>query len=166
MDALQVGTVTGAEALLTGESYERAHRRWAAVILKPDMEARSAPGSLRMMPVRTEAGATVGDAGEIEEIRPGYRFDVSNQGSVPEALIAFLDISGIESDPGCHLARRERRHAGRHCRAVAGRRRELGVRLPEEAGGTRQPVSDTASRASSGHDLRSAECDGDGADPP
>jgi ADP-ribosylglycohydrolase len=29
----------------------------------------------------------------VEAIRPGYRFDVSCQGSVPEAIIAFLDSS-------------------------------------------------------------------------
>ena len=34
---------------------------------------------------------------EVEEIRPSYRFDVSCQGSVPEALIAFLDSSDYES---------------------------------------------------------------------
>ncbi len=33
----------------------------------------------------------------IEEIRPAYRFDVSCQGSVPEALIAFLDSNDYES---------------------------------------------------------------------
>lgn len=33
----------------------------------------------------------------VEEIRPGYRFDVSCQGSVPEAIIAFLDSSDYES---------------------------------------------------------------------
>jgi ADP-ribosylglycohydrolase len=33
----------------------------------------------------------------IEEIRPAYRFDVSCQGSVPQALIAFLDSSDFES---------------------------------------------------------------------
>ena len=32
----------------------------------------------------------------IDEIRPTYRFDVSCQGSVPEALIAFLDTSSLE----------------------------------------------------------------------
>ncbi len=32
----------------------------------------------------------------IDEIRPDYRFDVSCQGSVPEALIAFLDTSSLE----------------------------------------------------------------------
>lgn len=32
----------------------------------------------------------------IEEIRPTYRFDVSCQRSVPEALIAFLDTSSLE----------------------------------------------------------------------
>jgi ADP-ribosylglycohydrolase len=32
----------------------------------------------------------------VEAIRPGYRFDVSCQGSVPEAIIAFLDSSDVE----------------------------------------------------------------------
>ena len=32
----------------------------------------------------------------LEEIRPGYAFDVSCQGSVPEAIIAFLESTGIE----------------------------------------------------------------------
>lgn len=31
-----------------------------------------------------------------DEIRPGYRFDVSCQGSVPEALVAFFDSDGVE----------------------------------------------------------------------
>jgi ADP-ribosylglycohydrolase len=33
----------------------------------------------------------------VEEIRPNYRFDVSCQGSVPEAIVAFLDSDGVES---------------------------------------------------------------------
>ena len=33
----------------------------------------------------------------IDEIRPDYRFDVSCQGSVPEAIIAFLESSDFES---------------------------------------------------------------------
>lgn len=33
----------------------------------------------------------------VAGIRPGYRFDVSCQGSVPEALIAFLDADDVES---------------------------------------------------------------------
>jgi ADP-ribosylglycohydrolase len=33
----------------------------------------------------------------IEDIRPGYRFDVSCQGSVPQAIIAFLDSTDFES---------------------------------------------------------------------
>jgi ADP-ribosylglycohydrolase len=33
----------------------------------------------------------------VEHIRPGYRFDVSCQGSVPESLIAFLDSDDVES---------------------------------------------------------------------
>ncbi|MEL6816665.1 MAG: ADP-ribosylglycohydrolase family protein, partial [Cyanobacteria bacterium J06598_3] len=32
----------------------------------------------------------------IEQIRPNYRFDVSCQGSVPEAMIAFLDATDFE----------------------------------------------------------------------
>jgi ADP-ribosylglycohydrolase len=32
----------------------------------------------------------------IDEIRPGYSFDVTCQGSVPEAIIAFLDSSSFE----------------------------------------------------------------------
>ncbi len=31
-----------------------------------------------------------------DQIRPGYRFDVSCQGSVPESIIAFLDSSDFE----------------------------------------------------------------------
>lgn len=33
----------------------------------------------------------------LDAIRPGYRFDVSCQGSVPEALTAFLESDGVES---------------------------------------------------------------------
>jgi len=32
----------------------------------------------------------------IDDIRPGYNFDVSCQGSVPEAIIAFLDSRDYE----------------------------------------------------------------------
>jgi ADP-ribosylglycohydrolase len=32
----------------------------------------------------------------VDEIRPGYRFDVSCQGSVPEAIVAFLDSDSYE----------------------------------------------------------------------
>lgn len=32
----------------------------------------------------------------LDEIRPGYRFDVSCQGSVPEAMIAFLESTSYE----------------------------------------------------------------------
>ncbi len=32
----------------------------------------------------------------VDEIRPGYRFDVTCAGSVPEALVAFLDAHGWE----------------------------------------------------------------------
>ncbi len=33
----------------------------------------------------------------LEGIRPGYRFDVSCQGSVPESIIAFLESTDLES---------------------------------------------------------------------
>ncbi|MBE0418230.1 MAG: ADP-ribosylglycohydrolase family protein [Coriobacteriia bacterium] len=33
----------------------------------------------------------------VEEIRPGYSFEVSCQGSVPEAIIAFLESDSLES---------------------------------------------------------------------
>ncbi len=33
----------------------------------------------------------------VEEIRPGYKFDISCQGSVPEAIICFLDSRDYES---------------------------------------------------------------------
>jgi ADP-ribosylglycohydrolase len=32
----------------------------------------------------------------LDEIRPGYRFDATCQGSVPEAIIAFLESTGFE----------------------------------------------------------------------
>ena len=32
----------------------------------------------------------------LDEIRPGYRFDVSCQGSVPEAIIAFMESKSYE----------------------------------------------------------------------
>ena len=32
----------------------------------------------------------------LDEIRPGYKFDVSCQGSVPEAIIAFLESTSLE----------------------------------------------------------------------
>ena len=32
----------------------------------------------------------------VEDIRPGYRFDISCQGSVPEAMIAFFDSADFE----------------------------------------------------------------------
>ncbi len=32
----------------------------------------------------------------MDEIRPGYSFDVSCQGTVPEAIIAFLDSESYE----------------------------------------------------------------------
>ncbi|MDR1935455.1 MAG: ADP-ribosylglycohydrolase family protein, partial [Candidatus Accumulibacter sp.] len=32
----------------------------------------------------------------LDDIRPRYRFDVSCQGTVPEAIIAFLESTGFE----------------------------------------------------------------------
>ncbi|APE31669.1 hypothetical protein BOX17_12320 [Halomonas aestuarii] len=32
----------------------------------------------------------------LEDIRPGYRFDVTCRGSVPQAIIAFLEADGVE----------------------------------------------------------------------
>src|SRR5262245_45718727 len=32
----------------------------------------------------------------VDQIRPGYRWDVSCQGSVPEAIVAFLDSADVE----------------------------------------------------------------------
>ena len=34
---------------------------------------------------------------EYKDIQPGYKFDVSCQGSVPESLIAFLESHDYES---------------------------------------------------------------------
>jgi len=44
--------------------------------------------------IRTEFGYDL--ARTVESIRPAYRFDVSCQGTVPEALIAFLDADFYE----------------------------------------------------------------------
>ncbi len=33
----------------------------------------------------------------LDAIRPGYRFDISCQGSVPESIIAFLESEDVES---------------------------------------------------------------------
>lgn len=49
--------------------------------------------------IRERIGAEFGYdlARTVESIRPAYRFDVSCQGTVPEALIAFLDTGSYES---------------------------------------------------------------------
>ena len=49
--------------------------------------------------IREEVGARFGYDVErtVEEIRPGYSFDVSCQGSVPEALVAFFDSDDYET---------------------------------------------------------------------
>lgn len=44
--------------------------------------------------ISTRSGYDLGRT--IDEIRPGYRFDVSCQGSVPESIVAFLDSSDTE----------------------------------------------------------------------
>ena len=48
--------------------------------------------------IRRELAARFGYdmARTLDEIRPGYAFDVSCQGSVPEALLAFLESSSTE----------------------------------------------------------------------
>jgi ADP-ribosylglycohydrolase len=48
--------------------------------------------------IRREIGERTGYdlARTIDEIRPTYRFDVSCRGSVPEAIIAFLESEGVE----------------------------------------------------------------------
>jgi ADP-ribosylglycohydrolase len=48
--------------------------------------------------IRTEVASRFGyDLGRtVASIRPGYAFDVSCQGSVPEAIIAFLDADSFE----------------------------------------------------------------------
>jgi ADP-ribosylglycohydrolase len=48
--------------------------------------------------IRSEIAARFGYdlARTVEEIRPGYRFQVSCQESVPEAIAAFLDSTGFE----------------------------------------------------------------------
>lgn len=48
--------------------------------------------------IRTEVQRRFGyDLGRtLAEIRPGYRFDVSCQGSVPESIISFLESASVE----------------------------------------------------------------------
>ena len=48
--------------------------------------------------IRQEMTGRFGYAMErtVDDIRPGYRFDVSCQGSVPESIIAFLDSTSYE----------------------------------------------------------------------
>ena len=159
-----VMTVATAEAILTGETYEVAYRRWgrrypragyggtfrhwlladdagpygswgngSAMRVSPvawafdsadavlSEAARSAgvthdhpegikgaqAAALAVFRARTGVGkadirSEISDrfgydlARTIDEIRPGYTFDVSCQGSVPEALIAFLDTANLE----------------------------------------------------------------------
>jgi len=56
----------------------------------------------------------------LAAIRPGYRFDVSCQGSVPEAIIAFLEAADVEEnndhlDPACFSGyRSDRCHRPSH----------------------------------------------------
>lgn len=160
-----VMTIATAEALLSGEPYDRAYRRWGlryphagyggafkVWLRTPNAPAYSSWGNgsaMRVSPVayvhhtvdnviaEAERSAAVthdhpeGIKGAqavalavflarmgvtkreirrdlesrfgydlsrtIEEIRPAYQFDVSCQGSVPEALIAFLDTDDLET---------------------------------------------------------------------
>jgi hypothetical protein len=66
-------------------------------------------------------------AGTVETLRPGYAFDVSCQGTVPAALIAFLDAESHEDTVrNARLAGRRQRHPGlyrrQHRRSVLWRR--------------------------------------------
>lgn len=158
-------TLATAEALLSGEPYDRAYRRWGnrypqagyggtfrRWLRDPDAGAYQSWGNgsaMRVSPVafaRHSADAVLEEAERsaavthdhpegikgaqaaalavylarsgtskveirrelaerfgydlsrtIEEIRPSYRFDVSCQGSVPEALISFLDTPDLET---------------------------------------------------------------------
>jgi ADP-ribosylglycohydrolase len=49
--------------------------------------------------IRREAEARLGYdlSRTVDEIRPTYTFDVTCQGSVPEAIVAFLDSDSVES---------------------------------------------------------------------
>jgi ADP-ribosylglycohydrolase len=77
----------------------------------------------------------------IDEIRPAYHFDVSCQGSVPEALIAFLDTDDLETAVRAAIslggdADTQASIAGAAAAAFAGGvsdevRREVRARLPE-----------------------------------
>lgn len=160
-----VMTIATAEALLSGESYDRAYRRWGlryphagyGGAFKAWLRTPNAPpynswgngSAMRVSPVAyvhdtvdkvlaeaERSAAVTHDHSEgikgaqaaalavflarvgvnkseirreleswfgydlsrtIDEIRPSYRFDVSCQGSVPEALIAFLDTDDLET---------------------------------------------------------------------
>lgn len=48
--------------------------------------------------IRRQVGALSGYdlTGSVDSIRPGYQFDVSCQGSVPQSIIAFLDSTDFE----------------------------------------------------------------------
>lgn len=51
----------------------------------------------RRKPAIQLLGKRLGHAGFAGGIRPGYYFDVSCQGSVPESIIAFLESTDFES---------------------------------------------------------------------
>lgn len=78
----------------------------------------------------------------IDEIRPSYRFEVSCQRSIPEALIAFLDTDDLETAVRTAIslggdADTQAAIAGAAAAALAGgvsdaREREVRARLPED----------------------------------
>jgi ADP-ribosylglycohydrolase len=53
----------------------------------------------------------------IDQIRPTYQWDVSCQGSVPEAIVAFLDSADVEHAIRLAISLGgDKRHAGGNCR--------------------------------------------------
>lgn len=75
----------------------------------------------------------------VDDIRPLYVFDISCQGTVPEAIVSFLDSQSYEDAVrNCDLARWRQRYAGMHhgrdrrgvLRRRAGRRARKGEVWP------------------------------------
>jgi len=53
----------------------------------------------------------------VDEIRPSYKFDVSSQGTVPQAIRAFLDSNDFEDAiKNCGLFGRRHRYSGMYHR--------------------------------------------------
>ena len=75
----------------------------------------------------------------LDEIRPTYAFDVSCQGTVPQAITAFLESEGFRGcNPKGRITGRRQRHAclhhGRHCpcllRPSPGAHHQEGIQHP------------------------------------